>query len=207
MNLSVFEFEQKTVRVLGTAQEPWFVARDVADILDISKQALSVRLEKMPDEWKGIRRMLTPAGSREMLVVSEYGLYELIMRSDCFNKPEVREFQKWVYSILREIRLTGSFSLHPQESAKEQADRHYAEYIQQMKQILRISGRVEDLLSTSKALTRSPSQKTLLNLCFSDLQELKRISDRLWDDVSRDLKTQEISNPSQLSFSDWDEEN
>lgn len=55
---------------------------------------------------------------REMNVISESGLYTLVIRS---NKPEGKKFRKWVTSeVLPSIRKTGSYSI-PDSELKEEA--------------------------------------------------------------------------------------
>ncbi|WP_075219461.1 BRO-N domain-containing protein [Acuticoccus yangtzensis] len=76
--------------------QPWFVAADVCRVLGFGLAAgVSKNLTSVP---RSDQRRLTPGqiggkGMSTATVISESGLYKLIMRSD---KPEAREFQNWV---------------------------------------------------------------------------------------------------------------
>lgn len=100
-------YGEAPVRVhLDDEGEPWFVASDVAKILDITNPRSSLAL--LDEDEKGVHTMDTPGGAQEMGVVSEAGLYSLILRS---RKPEARPFKRWVtHEVLPSIRRTGSYS-------------------------------------------------------------------------------------------------
>lgn len=108
------------VRNVVIKGEPWFVAKDVCDILGIKNSRDS--LAKILDEdEKGVAKVYTPGGPQEMQIINEPGLYSLLMRS---NKPEAKPFRKWVTGkVLPAIRKYG-FYVHPsarlswQEEAK-----------------------------------------------------------------------------------------
>lgn len=110
-NLQIFNSEQfGRVRVIMSDNEPKFIAKDVCEILGISKyrDALN-RLD--PDEGCTVR-VDTPGGKQEMSALTESGLYTLIIRSD---KQEAKPFRKWITAeVLPSIRKTGGYM-----SAKE----------------------------------------------------------------------------------------
>ena len=106
-DIKVFEYESAAVRTVMINNEPWWVAKDVCDILGLgnSRQAVS-RLES--DE-KGVITSDTLGGDQEMVTVNESGLYSLILTS---RKPEAKKFKKWITSdVLPSIRKTGSYSV------------------------------------------------------------------------------------------------
>jgi prophage antirepressor-like protein len=119
--LQLFKFEgARKVRVVIRDGEPWFVAKDVCDILGLenNRDALSKMLD---DDEKGVEKIYTLGGTQEMNIVSESGLYALIMRS---NKPEAKVFRKWVTSVvLPSVRKTGRYLVprteHTQAEVKE----------------------------------------------------------------------------------------
>lgn len=106
-DLVKFEFEGKGVRTVVIEDEPWFVAKDVCDILGLvnSREAVA-NLEE--DELKSVT--LTSGGQRrEMTALSESGLYALIFKS---RKENAKRFRKWVTAeVLPQIRKTGSYSV------------------------------------------------------------------------------------------------
>ena len=93
------------VRTVIIKGEPWFVLADVCKALEISNSRMvASRLDS--DELMSVK--LTSGGQRrEMTVVSESGLYAVILRSD---KPQAKPFRKWVTTeILPTIRRTGGY--------------------------------------------------------------------------------------------------
>ena len=107
--LQLFNFEGYKIRVVGTPENPEWVARDIANALRIAQSTLSTRLRKMPPSWKGIYSIDTEGDRQKMTTVKEPGLYALIFRS---NKTEAVKFQQWVFEeILPSIRQTGCYKL------------------------------------------------------------------------------------------------
>ena len=102
MNNLTYTFRESNVRVEMVDNEPWFAAKDVCDILELSNPTVSVgRLEE--DE----RTKLNLGRQGETNFVNEYGLYNLIFGS---RKPEAKEFKRWVtHEVLPAIRKTGSY--------------------------------------------------------------------------------------------------
>lgn len=99
-------FEGQEVRVVGTPDEPWFVASDVCAVLELSNVSQAVsRLESwMKDD---ITTNDVIGREQSMLTVNEPGLYALVFTS---RKPEAKAFQRWVFSeVLPSIRKTGQY--------------------------------------------------------------------------------------------------
>ena len=102
-----FDFRGASLRTLTDgAGEPWFVAKDVCDILGIDTNHLREALDD--DEITNLRNSeVWNQPGRAPLIISEPGLYKLIMRS---RKPEAKEFQRWVtHDVLPQIRRTGGY--------------------------------------------------------------------------------------------------
>lgn len=102
-----FDFKGALLRTLtDEAGEPWFVAKDVCDILGINTNHLREALDD--DEITNLRNSeVWNQPGRAPLIISEPGLYKLIMRS---RKPEAKEFQRWVtHEVLPQIRKTGGY--------------------------------------------------------------------------------------------------
>lgn len=106
-----FDFKGASLRTLtDEAGEPWFVAKDVCDILGMSNPSMAVTaLDKDevaqidPKDYLGSENRSNQAVN----IVSEPGLYKLIMRS---RKPEAKRFQRWVtHEVLPQIRRTGGY--------------------------------------------------------------------------------------------------
>lgn len=103
-----FDFKGSALRTLtDEAGEPWFVAKDVCDILELHN--VTEALRPLDDDEKSNFRISEVAqnGGRAPIIISEPGLYKLIMRS---RKPEAKEFQRWVtHEVLPQIRKTGGY--------------------------------------------------------------------------------------------------
>ena len=105
-SLTVFQFDGNSVRVINRGGMPWFVAKDLCLILDIRN--VSDALSRLDDDEKGIASTDTLGGKQDMTIVSESGMYALVLSS---RKPEAKPFRKWVTSeVLPSIRKTGSYS-------------------------------------------------------------------------------------------------
>jgi anti-repressor protein len=98
-----FYFNNAALRTLtDEAGEPWFVAKDVCDILEISNP--SDALKRLDDDERS-RFNLGRQG--ETNIVNEAGLYSLVLGS---RKPEAHEFKRWVtHEVLPQIRKTGGY--------------------------------------------------------------------------------------------------
>ena len=103
-----FDFKGASLRTLtDEAGEPWFVAKDVCDILELTNPA--VALQSLDDDEKTnlSNSYVWSEPGRRPLIISEPGLYRLVMRS---RKPEAKEFQRWVtHEVLPAIRKTGGY--------------------------------------------------------------------------------------------------
>ena len=102
-----FDFRGASLRTLTDgAGEPWFVAKDACDILGIDTNHLREALDD--DEITNLRNSeVWNQPGRAPLIISEPGLYKLVMRS---RKPEAKEFQRWVtHEVLPQIRRTGGY--------------------------------------------------------------------------------------------------
>jgi len=102
-------FENKefgTFRVLEIDGQPWFIGKEVAEILDYGnyRQALKTNVEA---EDKGVHSMDTLGGKQKIVVINESGLYSLILSS---KLPTAKKFKRWVTSdILPSVKKYGSY--------------------------------------------------------------------------------------------------
>src|SRR5579871_3847338 len=106
-NIVPFSFESLEVRVVVIDNEPWFVATDVAKVLEHSNT--SVMLQMLDEDEKGVSNVYTLGGNQELAVISESGLYHAVIKS---RKPRALPFRKWVTSVvLPSIRKSGQYSV------------------------------------------------------------------------------------------------
>lgn len=105
--VTTFQYQSHQFRSLFIENEPWFVAKDVCDVLGIGN--VTMALEKIPEQHLALNSIEGKRGRYEVNTISEPGLYRLILRS---NKPEAEPFIEWVTSeVLPQIRKTGSYAL------------------------------------------------------------------------------------------------
>jgi hypothetical protein len=129
--LSEFAFQQNQVRVLVLEEEPWFVAKDVAKVLEYADTRRMIDLVDEED-----KQIINPqkidvakiaesfsSNTFKVSVINESGLYAVIFGS---TKQSAKTFKKWVTSeVLPQIRKTGKYEakpLTPGELLKIQAE-------------------------------------------------------------------------------------
>lgn len=105
--IKVFENKEfGAVRTVEIDGEPWFIGKDVAEILGYSnpRDAISKHID---DEDKGVAKCDTLGGNQKLSIINESGLYSLILLS---KLPTAKSFKRWVTSeILPTIRKTGGY--------------------------------------------------------------------------------------------------
>ena len=105
-NIQIFKYENNDVRTVELNGEPWFALKDVCAVLGISNHKMTAQ---RLDADEVILTDLTDSMGRqqETTVINEFGLYNVILRSD---KPEAKPFRKWVTSeVLPSIRKNGGY--------------------------------------------------------------------------------------------------
>ena len=108
--LSTYNFESHTIRTLAINNEPLFIAKDVCDSIGIYNNRKA--LLALDEDEKGVTLSNTLGGKQEMNIISESGMYTLILRCrDAVKKGSVpHRFRKWVTAeVLPAIRKTGKY--------------------------------------------------------------------------------------------------
>lgn len=100
----------RTFRVYGTKEEPLMLAKEVAEMIDYGKSNGKYKVSQMvatvDDDEKGIYIVDTQGGKQKVTVLTENGLYEVLMQS---RKPIAKAFKKEVKKILKDIRKHGAY--------------------------------------------------------------------------------------------------
>lgn len=108
MEIQIFKNDRfGEVRTMVINGEPWFVGKDVAEVLGyrLARKALYDHVED--DDKKGVPIQNPLGGKQEMTIINESGLYSLILSS---KLPQAKEFKRWVTSeVLPQIRKTGGY--------------------------------------------------------------------------------------------------
>ena len=105
-DLTVFQKEEfGSVRVVTLDGEPWFVAADVCRALELERTNRA--LSRLDDDEKGAHLVSTPGGRQMMSIISESGLYALVLGS---RKPEAKAFKRWItHEVIPAIRKRGVY--------------------------------------------------------------------------------------------------
>lgn len=115
----ILKFEGHDVRMIDKDGEPWWVAKDVCDVLGIgnNREALA-RID--PDDV-GLADVIDAINRKQKTsIVNESGLYALILRSD---KPEAKRMKTWLTrEVLPSIRKTGKYEIAPVDNEPEDHD-------------------------------------------------------------------------------------
>ena len=106
-NLQIFnspDFGQ--IRTIQQNGEPWFVGKDVADILGYQNGSRDVNRHVDEDDRQNYQNG-TFESNRGLTIINESGLYSLILSS---KMPKAKEFKRWVTSeVIPAIRKTGGY--------------------------------------------------------------------------------------------------
>jgi len=109
-NTKTFHFQDIPIRVVWVKDTPWFVAADVCKALEMNMEKGTYRwLGRLETNEKSTLKISvgTGGGNPNVTIISESGLYKLILRS---NKPQAKPFQNWVTQVvLPAIRRDGGY--------------------------------------------------------------------------------------------------
>ena len=106
--VQVFSFEGSAkIRTVTIGSTVWFVAKDICDVLGLTN--ITEALRNLENDELTSEILKSGNQGREMRLISESGLYALVIRS---NKPNARRFRKWITSeVLPSIRRTGKYEV------------------------------------------------------------------------------------------------
>lgn len=155
----------KEIDVYGTIDEPLFLAKDVAEWIEHTQPSKMV--ETVDEDEKLMGTIFLSGQNREVWMLTEDGLYEVLMQS---RKPIAKQFKKGVKEILKTIRKTGSYSVSKPLSQLEVLQMAVNQMVEQEK---RLSG-VERLALEQKErldkmeLEQADNAKALLEVELSD---------------------------------------
>lgn len=106
--LQLFNFENHEVRSLLLNNEPWFVGKDVAEVLGYERADNAIR-NHIDKEDKLMHQISASGQNRNMTIINESGLYSLVLSS---KLPSAKKFKRWVTSeVLPALRKTGQYQV------------------------------------------------------------------------------------------------
>jgi len=145
--LTVWNYGEETVRTVEINGELWFVAKDVALVLNYSNPRDAVS-RHVDDEDKGVVKHDTLGGSQNLAIINESGVYALIFGS---KLPTAKKFKRWVTSVvLPSIRKTGSYDSMDTEFSRELQVliQHERMMAQHQKRLNEVQNKVEAIQDT-----------------------------------------------------------
>lgn len=105
-NLQFFNFEDQSVGVVKINEEPWFVGKDLTNILGYTNGPKAIK-DHVDEEDKLSERIVMSGQHRQVFLVNESGLYSLILSS---KMPNAKKFKRWVtHEVLPAIRKHGAY--------------------------------------------------------------------------------------------------
>lgn len=184
--LQIFNSEEfGEIRTVTIDGEPWFVGKDVADILEYTNTAKAIR-DHVDDEDKLTERIVLSGQNREVIFINESGLYSLILSS---KMPNAKKFKHWVTSeVLPAIRKTGSYQMQNLSTEMKAILMHD-------EKLVKIDQRVSGLENT---MTIDYGQQKVLGDCVNrvvidalggkDSEAYREIGKKVFSECNRDLK-------------------
>ena len=184
--LQIFNSEEfGEIRTVTIDVEPWFVGKDVADILEYTNTAKAIR-DHVDDEDKLTERIVLSGQNREVIFINESGLYSLILSS---KMPNAKKFKHWVTSeVLPAIRKTGSYQMQNLSTEMKAILMHD-------EKLVKIDQRVSGLENT---MTIDYGQQKVLGDCVNRVvidalggkgsEAYREISKKVFSECNRDLK-------------------
>lgn len=106
--IQTFDFDGSGIRTLTIDDEPYFVGKDVAQVLGYKDTTNAMKAHVDLEDSRGWQ-ITTPSGIQTMKVINESGLYSLILGS---KLPEAKRFKRWVTSeVLPSLRRNGMYAM------------------------------------------------------------------------------------------------
>ncbi|MGK8418371.1 BRO-N domain-containing protein [Proteus mirabilis] len=111
-DISVIRFENVQVRIVKINNNPWFVAKDVCDALQLTNSRAA--LLALDEDEKDVSLIYTLGGNQKLNIISESGFYKLIARSRKATTKGTfaHRFTNWVFrDVIPSIRKTGAYGV------------------------------------------------------------------------------------------------
>ena len=175
------------IRVIMRLGDPWFVAKDACDCLEIAD--VSQACKNLDDDEKQVVArspelsllFRESSNAPTMTLISESGLYTLVMRS---NKPEAKVFRKWVTSeVLPSIRKTGGYGIRTVDDMINDPDTAIR-LLTQLK-IMRLQNEQlemeRDEAIRTKAMIGSRREATAMNTASQKSKECEKLREQIGD--------------------------
>lgn len=178
-SLQLFENTEWKVRVVMMDGEPWFVAKDVCECLDLGNPSQAVA--RLEDDERCLISNEALRVNGDTVVVSEPGLYSLVLGS---RKPEAKAFKRWVtHDVIPSIRKTGGYGIRTVDDMINDPDTAIR-LLTQLK-IMRLQNKQlemeRDEAIRTKAMIGSRREATAMNTASQKSKECEKLREQIGD--------------------------
>jgi prophage antirepressor-like protein len=186
--IQLFKNEQfGEIRTVVINQEIWFVAKDIANILEYRDAPMLTR--RLDADEKGTQKVSTLGGEQELTIINESGLYNAILGS---NKPEAKVFKKWVTSeVLPSIRKTGGYIVTKLDDTPEEILARAVlvanDTINRLAEQKRIAEQERDEAIRTKSMISDKKTATAMNTASQAIKKINRLEIEI--DRSKEYRT------------------
>lgn len=158
MNLT---FQGRKVRMVMRGGDPWWVARDVCEVLEIANYRDAVsRLDEDEKDAVGLTDAI--GRTQEGAIINEAGLYSLVLSS---RKPEAREFKRWItHEVLPSIRRNGMYATEALLDDPEHLLRVTARLVEERRARLAAEAEVQRLAPKAEFHDRVSSSRDAMSI-------------------------------------------
>ena len=159
----------KEFKIYGSIDNPLFLAKDVANWIEYDSTSTAKMLKTVDEDEKLIGTLFLSGQNREVSMITEDGLYEILMLS---RKPIAKEFKKEVKKILKQMRLTGASFVSGRED--EVVARYFPRFSDETKLAM-----VQELIVENDAIKLELSQnKEVIKQQSGTIAFIKMVSDK-----------------------------
>lgn len=176
-SLQLFENTNWKVRVVMMGGEPWFVAKDVCECLDLGNPSQAVA--RLEDDERCLISNESLRVNGDTVVVSEPGLYSLVLGS---RKPEAKQFKRWItHEVIPSIRKTGGYGIRTVDDMINDPDTAIR-LLTQLK-IMRLQNEQlemeRDEAIRTKAMIGSRREATAMNTASQKSKECEKLREQI----------------------------
>ena len=184
--LQIFNSEEfGEIRTVTIDNEPWFVGKNVADILEYTNTAKAIR-DHVDDEDKLTERIVLSGQNREAIFINESGLYSLILSS---KMPNAKKFKHWVTSeVLPAIRKTGSYQMQNLSTEMKAILMHDEKLVKIDQRVTGLENTMTIDYGQQKVLCDCVNRVVIGALGGKDSEAYREIGKKVFSECNRDLK-------------------
>jgi prophage antirepressor-like protein len=138
MNQLTKMFEGNQLRIIEKDNEPWFVVKDICEILELSNPTKAV--SRLDDDERSNLKLGRQGNAN---VVNEFGLYNLVLGS---RKPEAKQFKRWItHDVIPSIRKNGAYTVNQPQSQLEVLQGTINQLVEQERRVSEVEKKLDNI--------------------------------------------------------------